>query len=269
MQKILKVRFDYITLKQATETAIQWSQNSDQKYITTPNPEIVLEAQKNKKFLKILNKSDLNIADGTGILWASKFLKITEKSSKGMVLLKWIISLILTPLFPSYIRTELPERVTGVDLMQNICKEASKTNIKIFLLGAADNVAEKTKEILEKKYKGVKIVGAYAGSPKENEEKEIREIVKDSAADILFIAYGAPAQEIWIHRNLQKMPNIKVAIGIGGSFDFISGMRKRAPKWMQKIGIEWLYRLLQQPKRIIRIYRAIIKFPLKILKYRL
>ncbi len=269
MQKILKVRFDYITLKQATETVIQWAQEKDQKYITTPNPEIVLEAQKNKKFLKILNRSDLNIADGTGILWASKFLKITEKSSKGMVLLKWLSSLMLTPLFPSYIRTELPERVTGVDLMQSICKESSKNNIKIFLLGAAEGIAKKTKEILEERYPGVQIIDSYAGSPKEKEEKAIREMIKGSDADILFVAYGAPAQEMWIHRNLKKMPNIKVAIGIGGSFDFISGMCKRAPKWMQKTGLEWLYRLLQQPKRIARIYRATVKFPLKVLKTRL
>ncbi len=264
MQKILKVRFDYITLNQATETVIQWSQDKEQKYITTPNPEIVLEAQKNKNFLKTLNRSNLNIADGTGILWAAKFLKITEKSGKAMTLLKWISSLILTPIFPGYIRTELPERVTGVDLMQNICKEASKNDIKIFLLGAADGIAKKTQEVLEEKYPKLKIAGTYAGSPKE----DMSEKIKESKADILFVAYGAPTQEMWIAKNIKKTPNIKVAIGVGGSFDFISGLRKRAPKWMQKAGIEWIYRLLQQPKRILRIYRATVKFPIKVLKYR-
>ncbi len=268
MQKILKVRFDYITLKQATETAIQWAQGDIQKHIITPNPEMVLEAQKNNKFLKVLNRSDLNIPDGIGILWASKYLKITENSIfKSMKILKLFWSLLMIAIYPRYIRSELPQRVTGADLMQKICKTCEDT--KIFLLGADEGVAEQVKEILEKKHKKLNIVGTYAGSPKEKDEKGIRRMINDSEAQILFVAYGAPAQEMWIYRNLKKMPKVSVAIGIGGTFDYIAGVRKRAPGWMQKIGLEWLYRLLQQPKRIARIYRATVKFPVKILRHRL
>ncbi len=262
--KILKVRFDYITLKQALETVSQWSAGEEKYYITTPNPEILLQAQKNNKFLKVLNRSDLNIADGTGILWASKYLKIVEKNNnKTIKVIKWIFSLKTIFLFPRYIRTVLPERVTGSDLMLEICKSS---NAKIFLLGAREGIAEKAKENIEKIHKEAQIVGTFAGTPLPQDEKTIIEKINDSEADILFVAYGAPAQETWIYQNLKKLKTVKVAIGVGGAFDFIAGTKKRAPKWMQKTGLEWLYRLLQQPKRIKRIYNATIKFPFIILK---
>ncbi len=262
--KILKVRFDYINLKQTLETVCQWSYGEEKYYITTPNPEILLEAQKNKKFLKILNRAELNIADGTGILWASKYLKIVEKNNnKTIKILKWIFSLSTIIFFPKYIKSVLPERVTGSDLMKEICKNCP-TNI--FLLGAREGIAEKAKEKLEENNIKSKITGTYAGTPLPKDEKTIIKKINNSKANILFVAYGAPAQEIWIYNNLKKLNTIKVAIGIGGAFDFIAGTRKRAPKWIQNIGLEWLFRLLQQPKRIKRIYNATIKFPFIILK---
>lgn len=268
MQKILNVRFDHVTLKQATETAVQWGAGDVKRYICTPNPEMLLAAQKNKKFLKILNHSDLNTPDGIGILWAAKFLKITEKTTlKAVKTFKWLYSLAFIALFPPYIRTELSQRVTGADLMQSICKNCGDT--PIFLLGADEGVAEKVKEILEAQYPRLKIVDTFAGSPSEAEENEIRKLIDSSGARILFLAFGAPAQEMWIHRNFKKLKTVTLAVGVGGTFDFISGVRKRAPGWMQKIGLEWLYRLIQQPKRIARIYRATIKFPITILKSRL
>ncbi len=263
--KIAKVRIDKTTLKEATETALKWVKAEKQRHITTPNPEIILEANKNHKFLRILNHADLNTADGTGILWAAKYLQETKKTqSKTIKLFKTIKTLLAIPFTPKSLKTALPERVTGVDLLQSICKNAK--NEKIFFLGAQIGVAEKTKKILEKKYPQLKIVGTHAGSPNFDEEKEIIEKINKSKAEILFIAYGAPAQEFWISRNLKKMPSVKVAAGIGGSFDFISSIKKRAPKWMQRIGIEWLYRLIQEPSRFKRIYNATIKFPLIILR---
>lgn len=234
--KILGVKFDKVTLEEATFLAIKWAKEEHQRHITTPNPEILLKAQKNEKFKEVLNKSSLSIADGTGILLAARYLK-----------------------------KRLPCRVTGIDLMQKICEKSVHENLKIFLLGAKEGVSEKTKEVLEKKYHGLKIVGTHAGSPQEFEERQITELIDKSGAEILFVAYGAPAQELWIHRNLHKMPKVKVAIGIGGAFDFISGSKKRAPKLMRKVGLEWLYRLFQEPSRIKRIYNATIKFPIKVI----
>lgn len=267
MQKILKVRFDSVTLKQAAETLIQWAQDEDQRYVTTPNPEILLKAAKNSSYRKILNRADLNIADGIGILWAAKYLKITENTkSKWIKIFLWFLSLLTIIIFPPYIKTILPERVTGADLMQKFCKDCPKDRIKIFLLGAEEGVAEKVKKILENKHKGINIAGTFASSPKDEDKKGIIERIKNSGANTLFVAFGAPEQEFWIKKNLKNFKNIKAAMGVGGTFNFIAGTQKRAPAWMQKLGLEWLYRLLQQPSRIIRIFNATIRFPLTILK---
>lgn len=267
MQRILNVRIDDITLKEATETIIQWAQDETQRYVTTPNPEIVLKAQKDPGFLKTLNRADLNIPDGTGILWAAKFLKITEKTtSKAVRVIKWLYSLMFTLIFPPYIRTVIRQRVTGADLMLNVCRHAPKGIVKIFLLGAEEGIADKVSTILTEKYHNIEIVGTHSGSAKIKDEQDIVEKIGNSRANLLFVAFGAPQQEIWIERNLRRMPHLKVAIGVGGTFDFIAGVRKRAPKWMQRLGLEWLYRVIQQPKRLLRIYNAIIKFPVAILK---
>lgn len=265
--KILKVRFDKVQLFEATEIALNLAKNKGKHYIATPNPEMLLEAGKNPKFLNVLNKSSLNVPDGTGILWAAKYLEITKKNkSKILKTIKWILSLMSVLLYPAYIKDVFKDRVTGVDLMEKICQKSSTENLKIFLLGAKEGVAEKTKETLKKKYPNLKITGVYAGSPKESEEKTIIDKINESEAQILFTAFGAPSQELWISKNLKNLHNIKLAMGVGGSFDFIANVRKRAPRWMQKIGLECTYRLLQQPSRLKRIYNAVIKFPITVLK---
>lgn len=268
--KILKVRFDKITMKEALAKAMDFAKDQKQHYICTPNPEILLAAENNPKYQEVLNHSDLNIADGIGILWASKFEKMTQGNKTNLTIFaKWLSSLSSILFYPKYIRTELAERVTGTDLMQNICKEAATENLKIFLLGAADGVAEKVKEILEKNYPKIKIVGTFAGSARQEDEEDIIKKINKTDAQILFIAYGAPAQELWIARNLKKLNTVKLSIGIGGAFDYIAGIRKRAPKLLQKLGAEWLYRLIQQPSRIKRIFNATVRFPVNVLKKRL
>lgn len=266
MPKILKVKFDSISLKEATKRATQWAKGNTQKHITTPNPEILLEAQKNHKFIQVLHQSDLRIPDGIGILWSAKYLKITEKNrSKTLKIIKWLSSILAVALYPKYIHTEISERVTGTDLMESICKNAAKDDLKIFLLGGAKNVAENVKKALEKKNKGIKITGTYSGSPKESEQKIIIEKINNSKAEILFVAFGAPAQEMWISRNLKKLKSVKVAIGVGGAFNYIAKVKRRAPRAMQKMGLEWLYRVAQEPSRAKRIFNATIKFPIVIL----
>jgi N-acetylglucosaminyldiphosphoundecaprenol N-acetyl-beta-D-mannosaminyltransferase len=128
-------------------------------------------------------------------------------------------------------------------------------------LGAADGVAEKTKEKLEI-MKHITIVGTYAGTPDPKNDSMLQNIINDAKPDLLFVAYGAPKQELWLERNLPHLRTIKVAMGVGGAFDFITGIRKRAPLWMRKIGLEWLFRVIQQPSRLKRIINATIIFPL-------
>ncbi len=236
---ILDIPFDNVTQKQALEKALAGfaTPNSSRisghaYFIATPNPEMLLEARKNPQFKEILQKTDLNIADGIGILLASRFLK-----------------------------TPLPERVTGVDFMLALCKHLPK-GTKIFLLGAKEGVAEQVKMKLENLFPDVKIVGTFAGSPSKEDEQQICTQIQQSQAKILFAAYGTPKQELWLNSNLPRLQIVRLAIGVGGAFDFIAGIQKRAPKWMQKLWLEWLYRLIQEPKRIKRIYDATIEFPI-------
>lgn len=265
MQKILKIRLDKTTLEKATKKAIEFAESETQHQISTPNAEILLQAQSNNKFLKALNQSHLNIPDGISLLWASKYLKISKESYNGLKIFQWIYSLLSIAIYPKFIKTELEERVTGVDLMRSIAKSAStKRHLRIFLLGGNQGIAEITRDNLEKEYPGINIVGTHSGSPDEN--KSSTELIKKSNANILFVAYGAPHQELWIARNLKNMPKVKVAMGVGGSFNFIAKAKKRAPKVMQKLGLEWVYRLIQEPSRIKRIFNATIKFPVTVLK---
>lgn len=254
---IMDVRFNNVSMNETVDFVLE---DNLQGYVCTPNPEMLLECQNNPKFLETLNASQLNIPDGIGILWAAT--QIQNKSSK----IKAITELPFIVLAPKRFRNTLKQRVTGTDLVQEICKKAANTNRKIFFLGAKPGIAEIAAEKLEKKYHGLKICGTYAGSPAEEDFETIKELINKQQPDILFVAYGAPKQEIWIKQNLHKFPSIKKAVGIGGAFDFIAEKRKRAPEIVQKLGLEWLYRLGQEPSRIKRIFDATIKFPLKFIK---
>ena len=234
--QILGTRVDSITFKQAIEKAISILKGKTQHYFVTPNPEIILEAEKNKKFQKVLNQSTLNTPDGAGLLFAARFLKLSEKSN-----------------------TTLPERVTGTDLTIKLIQLSKAKGFSIFFLGASEESNEKTVKFA-KKHKA-RVAGNYTGKP--NDPKCL-ELIKKTKPDLVFVAFGAPAQELWIAKNLSKCKSVKLMIGIGGAFDFIAGTRKRAPTLFQKLGIEWLYRLIQEPRRIKRIFNAVIVFPIKV-----
>lgn len=264
--KILGVKINNISLENSLKLALKYQNDNKAKYICTPNPEIILSSQKNDYFKKVLNNSSLNIPDGLGLIWASYFISSCQ-NSKSNIYLQFIKSYLLLIFNQTKLKTVISERVTGVDLMLEICKKSEK---KIFLLGAKKGVAEKAAIKIKELNPKVKIVGTFSGSPHKNKEKEIINLINQSSANTLFVAFGAPKQELWINRNLKKLQNIKLAIGVGGSFDFIAGTKKRAPKFMQKIGLEWLFRLIQEPiKRSKRIFNATIKFPLEILKKQL
>jgi N-acetylglucosaminyldiphosphoundecaprenol N-acetyl-beta-D-mannosaminyltransferase len=216
-----------ITYDEWLELIGRWVDEEPQRvhHVCTINPEFIMIAQKDVNFRNILRRCDLTVPDGVGLLWAAKY--------RG---------------------SPLPERVTGSDGVPKIAERAAQTGWKLYLLGAAAGVAEKTADILRERYFGVQIVGTYSGSPAPEEEAAIVERVNASGADILFVAYGAPEQDKWIARNTPRL-KVKMAMGVGGSFDFIAGIVPRAPLWLQQMGLEWLYRLYLQPWRIRRMMR--------------
>ncbi|MCX7885309.1 MAG: WecB/TagA/CpsF family glycosyltransferase [Caloramator sp.] len=190
-------------------------------FIVAINPEKIMKAQKDTNLLNLLNSADIQIPDGIGVVIASRL--------KG---------------------GNIKNRVTGIDLMQNICKKASENGYSIFLLGAKPGVAEKASKILIEKYNGIKIVGVKDGYFK-NDDEAIEEI-KRAKPDILFVAMGSPKQEYWIKKNINNL-KVPLCMGIGGSLDVICGNIKRAPNWMCSLGLEWLYRLIKEPWRFKRM----------------
>jgi N-acetylglucosaminyldiphosphoundecaprenol N-acetyl-beta-D-mannosaminyltransferase len=223
---VLGVRVDRLSQRQALDSIEQMiaqrrtSNNTlPCQQVVTVNPEFVIAAQHNKDFLTAINAAALVVADGTGVVWAAR-----------------------------YLRRPVPERVTGADLLPALARRCAVSGYRLYLLGAAPGVAETAAVHLRELAPGLEIAGTYAGSPAANEEDAIIERVQAAQADVLCVAYGAPAQELWIWRNLARLP-AAVAIGVGGAYDFLSGRQQRAPAFMRKLGLEWLYRLYREPWR--------------------
>lgn len=229
---ILGLPVDAITYDEWLDLIDTWVTDKKRAHhVCTTNPEFMMMAQKDPNFRNILKRADLSVPDGVGLLWAAK--------RQG---------------------NPLPQRVTGSDGVPIIAERASQKGWRLFLLGAGDGIAEQTAEILQLRYPNLIIAGTYAGSPKPEDEDHITQMVNTSNAHILFVAYGAPEQDKWIARNLPRL-EISMAMGVGGAFDFITGVVPRAPMSMRNLGLEWLYRLYKQPwriKRMIRLPRFVV-----------
>lgn len=213
---VLGVKIDDINIDSALEAVKGWLSEGGKHYIVTPNPEIVVMAQKDKELKNIINHADLAVPDGVG-------LKLT---------------------------TDIVCHTPGIDLMEALVKVAAEKGFTAGFLGGREEVAKKTAECLKKKYPKLKVVFAESGGQVDEDGKSLKSL-KSLNCDILFVAFGPPKQEKWIAKNLAKLP-VKVAMGVGGAFDIISGKVPRAPKWLRNLGFEWLFRLVVQPWRIKR-----------------
>lgn len=276
--KIIDVKINRITTKEVLEKIKFFLLSDKQHCIVTLNPEMIVEAQENIKFKNIINEADLVVPDGIGILWALDILKhIISPDKRGWGVKKnvkksqvFIFTLFKLLFNSKYRRNILRCRTHGIDLIYKICELENIKNKKIFLLGAEEGIAEKAAKVLSQKYDHLNIVGAEEGI-KMNQESGVRnddliQRINRAKPDIILVAFGAPKQEIWIYENLKKLPSVKLAIGVGGSFDFISGKIKRAPLIFQRLGLEWLWRLVREPKRIKRIYNATARFGWMVLR---
>jgi N-acetylglucosaminyldiphosphoundecaprenol N-acetyl-beta-D-mannosaminyltransferase len=227
---MLGVGLTNVTEQEVLEFIVTGLEKQKEKYyIVTPNPELLVIADKNSGYKTILNRAKLALPDGIGVMIAARL-----------------------------IGKPLKARIHGVDLMENLCREVSNRPITVGFLGAGPGVAEQAAECLKKRYPRLK-VGLVTS--------EWSEALKDKKIDILFVAFGSPKQEIWIADNLKALP-AKIIVGVGGAFDFISGKVPRAPKVFRSLGLEWLFRLSIQPWRIKR-QLSLIKFVVLILKEKL
>ncbi len=248
--KILNVKIDPVTQKDAI-LALE-----NRQVIFTPNPEIILEAKRNKSFRRALKKGSLMLADGHGLLLVSTLLKV---KSKFWRLVLYFPALLLFLIWKRPFKSVIPEIIHGSDFMATVVSWAEVHGKSVFFLGAEDGVAKKVADYFKSQHSGLKVAGYSALDP----NHKAFEMVRDSKAEVLFVAYGAPKQEMWIAKYAQKLAKLDIVMGVGGSFDFWSGKVERAPEWMRKLGLEWFYRLCKDPKtRLKRIWNALVKFPL-------
>lgn len=210
-----------VNMEQVLEEIDGIIKNRRPSFVVAINPEKIMKAQRDEGLVRLLNSADIQIPDGVGVLIASKLRRGTIKS-----------------------------RVTGIELMESICSRAPEKGYKIFMLGAKPGVAEGAAGILRTRYQGINIVGIRDGYFKD--EDEVVEEIKSSGADVLFVAMGSPKQENWITRNMERM-GVPLCMGVGGSYDVICGNIRRAPAWMCRMGLEWLYRLIKEPWRYKRM----------------
>ena len=220
---IMGIAFDNVTMQQALERAAEILRGEKTCYAVTPNAEIAYEALKDEKLRALLNEADLVLPDGAGVVLASKILK-----------------------------TPLKQKVAGVDFADGLLGLLAGSGKSVYLLGSKPGIAELAAEKMKQKHPGLIVCGMHDGYFQD--EAPVIEAVNEAKPDVLFVCLGAPKQELFMKRH-QKDLTCKLMIGLGGSLDSFAGTVKRAPKWMIAANLEWLYRLIKEPKRFGRMLR--------------
>ncbi|NPV06604.1 MAG: WecB/TagA/CpsF family glycosyltransferase [Anaerolineae bacterium] len=230
--RVLGVRVDAVTYRDVLERAAAIFGGAGARQIVTLNPEMLLQALRDADLASAIDSAELVVPDGVGLLLAGRLLG-----------------------------RPLPGRVTGVDLVPRLCQLAAERGWSVYFLGAAPGVAELCATVLRSRLPALRVAGCYSGSPALEEQDAILARLAEARPDLLLVAYGVPAEEKWIARNLDRLP-ARLAMGVGGAFDFIAGVVPRAPVWMRRWGLEWLYRLYRQPWR----WRRMLALPVFLLR---
>lgn len=221
---ILGVKINKVNIEQAADTIMGYiAEDGETKAVYTPNSEIVMQGYRSEEMRDILNDAALLTADGIGVVYASKILK-----------------------------NPIEERCAGYDVACTLLEKMGNEGYSVYLFGSKPGVAELAAENIQRKYPGLIIAGCADGYFDDDKEKEIIADINLKTPDVLFVCLGAPKQEKWIYTHKNEL-NCKVCMGLGGSLDVFAGTVERAPEFYQKHGIEWLYRLIKQPKRFFRM----------------
>lgn len=231
---VLNVSIDNVIMSEAVAKLEQFIAEKTPHLVATANAEMVMLAQEDSELAAILANADLVVPDGAGVVWAARHQGYT-----------------------------MVERVAGYDLAQNLLAQAAVKGYRVFLFGSQSDIVEKAKTVAIERYPGLCIIGTRHGFFTAEDEPAIIQEIKAASPDILLAALGVPKQEKWLAKNLTKL-NVPVCMGVGGTLDVMAGAVKRAPLWMQRTSLEWLFRLLCQPQRAIRML-ALPKFALKVI----
>lgn len=233
--KLLGVKIDNLDTAASLEAIEGFIRSRTPHIVVTCDASCVVLAQKDPELKEIVNTADLVTPDSIGILWAARL--------NG---------------------EPLKERVSGCDMAVHLCERASVEGHRVFLLGAAPGVADAAAEKLKERFPGLNIAGTQHGYFKPEETDSVVDEIGNARPDLLFVAFGIPMQEKWIRRHMDRL-RVPVSMGVGGTFDVISGNVKRAPKWMQRYGLEWVYRLASNPKKIGKVM-TLPRFVLMVLR---
>ncbi|MFF2483678.1 WecB/TagA/CpsF family glycosyltransferase [Paenibacillus sp. NPDC058071] len=206
-----------------------------QTHVITANPIMIMSAIDSKDYYKMMRTAELIVPDGAGVVWAA-----------------------------NHVGTPVSERVTGFDLLHRLMQAGEKRKWSVYLLGTSQEVIEAAAEKLQLQYPQVRIVGVRNGYFKADQDAEVIAAIREASPDLLFVARGAETQEPWISKYKKEL-GVPIIMGVGGSFDIISGRLNRAPKLFQKLRLEWFYRLLQEPKRLPRMM-VLPKFVVKVIR---
>lgn len=220
---VMGVGFDNLTKTEFIDRARQMLKTGEKGYVVTPNAEIVYEAVQDSSFRDLLNGAALVLPDGAGVVLGAKILG-----------------------------TPLKEKVAGIEFGEEICRLLAETGGKLYLLGSKPGIAEQAGEKLKKKYPGLTICGTADGYFKDEEAVVAK--INEAEPDVVFVCLGAPKQEKFIRNHFDEL-NATLYLGLGGSLDGYAGVAQRAPRWMINLSLEWLYRLLKEPKRLGRMMR--------------
>lgn len=231
--EILGVRVNSLTMAQAVEAVQRFIAEKRCALVATANAEMLMRSTEDRELKDILNQADLVVPDGAGTVWAA-----------------------------GHLGQPMPERVAGYDLAQELMREAPALGHRIYFFGSAPGVADKAKAKAEELYPGIQVVGTRNGFFTEADEPQIIADIRTAEPDILLVALGVPKQEKWLKKHLQEL-KVPVSIGVGGTLDVMAGVMQRAPLWMQKAKLEWLFRGLKQPSRAGRLL-ALPRFVLKV-----
>jgi N-acetylglucosaminyldiphosphoundecaprenol N-acetyl-beta-D-mannosaminyltransferase len=224
--RILNGRFDRLSVDQVVEELIQTIHAGQRGTLCTVNVAILMMMRSNARLQHFVDSAKWTVADGQPLIWASR---LAEQS--------------------------LPERVTGIDLIDNLCARAVRENIGVYFLGASDTIARATADVLRNRHPGLDVRGYADGYFGPDEAPARARAVAASGAELLFVAMGVPRQESFIEEQWEHL-GARVVIGVGGSFDVTAGLRKRAPLFIQRAGLEWAYRVAQEPRRLFKRYLA-------------
>ena len=226
--KFMNTEIDNLTMQETLQAIDQLIQENKSVYVVTPNVDHIVQLETNKELQAVYKNASLILTDGKPLLWIA-----------------------------NWYGTPIKEKISGSDLFPLLCKMAAEKGYKMFFLGAAEGVAAKAAENLMYRFKGLQIVGTY--SPPFSFEKDpvemdkIKSMIKESGADILIVGLGCPKQEKFMYRHCAEL-GVPISFGLGASFDFEAGNIKRAPRWMANHGLEWLFRITQDPRRMAKRY---------------